>query len=148
MKNIGYLLYAVLAIGGTVFFILRKSRNEKTHFNEKYKNYKETHGNIIKKQQRIGSKAKVLITYTVSYVAEDGKEYKQTSNNVGNGLANSYETGDTLTVFYNPSNPYDPITDRTGIEMGSEMFNYNNIIPYAVGVLILLGALLFYSKKT
>lgn len=147
MKATGYLLYVIIAIGGTLLFIFNKLKNEKKEFKEQYKNYISTAGKIIDKRQRIGPKAKVLITYMVAYTAQDGKEYKQTSTNVGNGLANSYETGDTLTVFYNPLSPYDPVIDRTGIEAGSEVFNFNNVVPYAAGILILISALFFYRRR-
>lgn len=148
MKATGYLLYIIIAIGATLFFIFNKSKTEKKEFKEQYKNYIPAAGRITDKKQRMGPRARVLITYTVAYTARDGKEYKQTSTDVGTGLANSYETGDTLTVFYNPSNPNDPVMDRTGIEAGSDVFNFNNVIPYAAGALVLIGALIFYRKKS
>ena len=147
MKKASYFIYVIIAIGGILFFILNKSKTEKKAFREEYKNYVGTPGKITDKKQRLGPKAKVLITYSVEYTAQDGKEYKQTSSNVGNGLANSYEPGDTLTVYYNPLNPYDPIIDRSGMEMGSDIFNYNNVLPYVAGVLIVIVAIFIYSKK-
>lgn len=147
MKTAGYLIYCVIAIAVTIFLIFNKSKNEKQAFKEQYKNYVSAPGKITDKKQRIGPRAKLLVTYTVAYKTQDGKEYKQTSSNVGNGLADSYGAGDTLTVFYNPLNPYDPVVDRTGIEAGSEVFNYNNIVPYAAGMLILIGAFFLYRRR-
>lgn len=147
MKKAGYIIYSILAIGATLFFIYSRSTSRNSEVKDEFKTYVPASGKIINKQQRVGSKARVIITYTIQYTASDGKMYKQTTRNVDDALAGSYENGDTLTVFYNPSNPNDPIIDRPRMETRPDTFSYTTILPYALGILIFVTAFYFYGIR-
>jgi hypothetical protein len=51
----------------------------------------------------------VDIKYDIKFVTKDGKEYTQTNCDI---LHKNYSVNDTLTIYYNPENPSDPLIDR------------------------------------
>ena len=132
---------------GAILFLIRCKTPGRSEVADQYKNYIAVPGKIMNKQQRVGSKSRVIITYTIQYKTLDDIAYSQTVRNLDETIAGSYDKGDTLTVYYNPSNPNDPIVDGARMDTSPRRIPYAGILPYALGALVLFTAFYFYKVK-
>jgi hypothetical protein len=89
-------------------FILFSCASNQT--NKRYENYLRSTGTITYvRPARLTNHGMVDIKYDIKFVTKDGKEYTQTNCDI---LHKNYSVNDTLTIYYNPENPSDPLIDR------------------------------------